>query len=252
MNYLTRKIYEVYVRAQKRYTPFTTHYPGFQCAVLDKSSFLGMCSEILDREIYKFSTDAQKPYIIDCGANIGLSVIYFKRLYPAAEVIAFEPDPVVADALKKNITAAKLEGVTVIEKALGAKEETLSFFSEKADGGRIALADDNADIITVEAIRLSPFLDKQVDFLKIDIEGAESDVLEECRAKLSNVQNLFIEYHSVASKKQDLDKILSILTEAGFRYYIEDACTISEHPYIVQGTHSSFDMQLNIFAYRPK
>ena len=47
--------------------------------------------EIFIENIYK-QTLREKPYIIDCGANIGMSVIYMKQLYPQAEIIAFEPD----------------------------------------------------------------------------------------------------------------------------------------------------------------
>src|SRR5690606_29753371 len=47
--------------------------------------------EIFVEEVYKVQL-RPNPLIIDCGANIGLSVIYFKRHFPDARVIAFEPD----------------------------------------------------------------------------------------------------------------------------------------------------------------
>ena len=42
-------------------------------------------------------------YVIDCGANIGMSITYFKRLYPKSKIIGFEPDPKIFETLKKNI-----------------------------------------------------------------------------------------------------------------------------------------------------
>src|SRR5688500_10055596 len=53
---------------------------------------LHACREIFVREIYRFETDIRNPVIIDCGSNIGLSVLYFHKSYPGARILAFEPD----------------------------------------------------------------------------------------------------------------------------------------------------------------
>src|SRR6185437_4309080 len=45
--------------------------------MVDGASFLFMKKEIFDQQIYRFNADNDTPYIVDCGANIGLSVIYF-------------------------------------------------------------------------------------------------------------------------------------------------------------------------------
>ena len=41
--------------------------------------------------------------IIDCGANIGISLIYLKMVLPQSKIIAFEPDPFLFDYLTRNI-----------------------------------------------------------------------------------------------------------------------------------------------------
>src|SRR5688572_20822569 len=81
------------IRNIPRYTAFTTDLPGVPITGVDSASFVHSYSEIFKREIYRFTTVNNAPKIIDCGANIGLSVIYFKRLYPAAKIVAFEADP---------------------------------------------------------------------------------------------------------------------------------------------------------------
>lgn len=63
---------------------------------------------ILFREIfiepsYFFRTERPHPLIVDCGSNIGMSVIFFKLLYPDARVLAFEPDPAPFELLEQNI-----------------------------------------------------------------------------------------------------------------------------------------------------
>ena len=71
----------------------------------DVESFLHMRNEIFEKEIYRFSSDIENPKIIDCGANIGLSAIYFNRLYPKAEITAFEAEPAIFKTLKKNVSS---------------------------------------------------------------------------------------------------------------------------------------------------
>lgn len=239
------------LRLKNRYVRVTTNFLGFPFVMSDKSSFLYMYDEILKKEIYRFVSTNKFPKIIDCGANIGLSVIYFKQLYPESNIIAFEPDPIIFKILSDNIISSKLQGVTLINKGLSDSEGIINFFSEGADGGRIALEKDGEKIIKINTVKLGEFLDKNIDMLKIDIEGAELDVLNECKGKLNKVANLFVEYHSFRDKKQELDKLLNILTEAGFRYFIHSPIEIKT-PFVKVLPYAGFDLQLNIFAYRLK
>jgi FkbM family methyltransferase len=209
-----------------------------------------MYSEIFEKEIYRFKTISTKPYIIDGGANIGLSVIYFKKMYPLSNVIAFEPDKKIFTTLEENVKSFDLRDVEIINKGLWNKEENLDFFSEGADGGRIDNEKTGSEKNTISTISLRPYLNKKVDFLKLDIEGAETTVLEDCADLLKEVDNLFVEYHSFNNKKQDLDRILNIISNSGFRYYIESIGTSSKHPFISRNLNIGIDLQLNIYAYR--
>jgi hypothetical protein len=94
-------------------------------------------------------------------------------------------------------------------------------------------------------------LNQNVDFLKIDIEGAEFDVLKDCQDNLSFVKNIFIEYHSNPLEPQILSNLLRIIADAGFRYYIKEAWVNRQQPYIEKSLNQSvYDLQLNIFGYR--
>lgn len=218
----------------------------------DSASLRFLNHELFGLEIYKFKCDKESPLIIDCGANIGLSIIYFKKLFPMAKVIAFEPDKKIFEYLKFNINSFKFNDVELINKGLWKEETTLKFFSEGADGGRIANESMHENIIEIETVKLSSYLnkEKQIDFLKLDIEGAETEVLLESETSLSKVKNIFIEYHSFSSQKQTLSTILSILEKNGFRYYIEHIGVKSQHPFSNIRNYVGFDNQLNIFGYR--
>lgn len=235
-----------------RFQELEIEFLGTPIRVPDSASLRFLNHELFGLEIYKFKNEKDTPLIIDCGANIGLSVIYFKRLFPKAKVIAFEPDKKIFDYLKFNINSFGFKDVELINKGLWKEETVLKFFSEGADGGRIANESMHENIIEIETVKLSSYLnkEKQIDFLKLDIEGAETEVLLESETSLSKVKNIFIEYHSFSNQKQTLSTILSILEKNGFRYYIEHIGVKSNHPFINIKNYVGFDNQLNIFGYR--
>ena len=218
--------------------------------LVDAASFLSTYDELFNKEIYKFKSDIPDPYIVDCGANIGLSIIYFKRLYPGARIIAFEPDPKAFRVLETNMGIFRLQDVRLVPKGVWKSQTVLNFFSEGADGGRIVINGDSRDIISIETVRLKEYLGKRVDFLKIDIEGAEAEVLEDCQDALGNVKNIFVEYHSFVGHDQTLDKILRILSKAGFKYCIHHLGSYASKPFWQVDAVSGMDLQLNIYAYR--
>lgn len=120
--------------------------------------------------------------------------------------------------------------------------------AEGADGGRVARANDPQDRV-VQTVRLADYLNRPVDFLKLDIEGAETEVLKACAESLGNVEHLFVEYHSFTEEPQTLHTIICILTDAGFRLHI-DAPVVSPQPFMRRDVYGGMDMQLNIFAFR--
>ncbi|WP_324671908.1 FkbM family methyltransferase [Hymenobacter sp. GOD-10R] len=215
--------------------------------------FVQNVEEVFVDEVYKFETETTSPVILDCGANIGLSVIYFKRMFPNARITAFEPDSNIYNVCKNNISAFKFTDINLVNAAVWKSNGVLTFQADNSLGGKIIDAGNEANNIRqVKAVRLKDYLKEKIDFLKIDIEGAEDEVLFDCKDSLSLVQNLFIEYHSSSAKPQLLQDLLDVVSKAGFRYHIKSAWNIMEHPFVDHNKidREAFDMQLNIFAYR--
>ncbi len=235
-----------------RFTPTSTQLLEKEIQLPDSSSFLFMFTEIFLKNVYQFKSDKKSPRIIDCGANIGLSLIYFQQLFPDAEFIAFEPDKTIFKYLQNNTSAFNFNKLNLINKGLWNKESTLAFHSEGADGGAIleGIATNVESNITIETCRLSDYLDKQVDFLKMDIEGAEGIVLEDSKEQLKNVKNIFVEYHSFIGNPQNLGMVINILTDAGFRLHINAPGLRSSSPFVKLDTYNGMDMQLNIYGFR--
>ncbi len=232
-----------------RYTNSSTNLLGTEIELVDAASFLFMYGEIFKQEIYKFKAKHEQPKIIDCGANIGLSIIYFKQLYPNSQIIGFEPDVKVFKLLQKNIQTWGLSQVEIVKKAVWNSETTLEFMSEGADGGRINQLETDKETYQVQTVRLRDYLNEKVDFLKLDIEGAETEVIKDCQDLLKNVQNLFVEYHSFVNQPQTLATLVDSLSKANFRLHIHTPMT-SPQPFCCRNVYLDMDMQLNIFAFR--
>lgn len=236
---------------KKRYEKFNCNVESNKWIAVDNLSFIWQYKEIFTDESYKFNSKSQSPIIYDCGSNIGISCLYFLTKYQNSKIIAFEPDPLVFSTLKENITKNGFNSrVELNEKAVWTSEGELNFFSDGADSGFV-FSNKIAGNKSVKSISLKSFLEKEtiVDMLKIDIEGAESEVIPDIKSELYKVQNLFIEYHSFRNKKQNLGEILDILSKEGFRYYLSTQNN-RKSPLINFGKHPEMDYQTNIFAYR--
>ena len=228
-------------------TPF--HVLNREIYLTDAAGGWQCIHELLLEQIYHFRTFQARPKILDCGANVGLSIIYFKQLFPNAEIIAFEPDPQIFKVLEDNIRTFGFLDVTLRCEAVWKENGELNFISDGGFGGRAGRTGETKDA-TVKAVRLRDFLNQSISFLKIDIEGAESAVIEDCSDLLANVEHLFVEFHGHRDEPQNLDRILGHINRAGFRYYIKEAVQVT-HPFLPEERKEAmYDLQLNIFASR--
>lgn len=224
---------------------------------VDKHAIWTLIHEILMDQEYYFNTDVKKPFIIDGGANFGMSSVYFKELYPAAEVLAFEPVPFLHELATKNIASNKLANVTVLRKGLAAKAGTATFFMSgdysmagslterrKAFGDRI-------EELTIETVPLADYLDREVDFLKLDIEGIEGEVLLAAGDALANVKQMCVEWHLSANPSGiALDDILSLLRRLGFRYQVGKSANYAKRSRSRPMSHLGEQGTLNFWAKR--
>lgn len=236
------------LKSLPRYEPTVTDIIGTPIEIVDAASFLWTYPEIFEQQIYRFRANGEKPYILDGGANIGLSVLYFKKLYPKSEIVAFEADDKIFSVLQRNVEKSEYRDIKLIRRALWSSETSLSFMSEGSDGGRIAQINDPKSVI-VPTVRLRNYLDRAVDFLKLDIEGAETEVLLDCSDLLCNVENLFVEYHSFVDRPQTLHTLVNILANAGFRVHINPRAA-SPQPFVCRRVFLGIDLNLDIFAFR--
>jgi FkbM family methyltransferase len=186
----------------------------------------------LHREIfvdlqYYFRASRTDPVIVDGGSNIGMSVLFFKALYPAARVLAFEPAARAHSLLTRNVEANGLRDVEVHRVALGRENAEVAFYEDPDDPATFRMSTRSERIpgiaSPVPGRRLSDFLSAEVDLLKLDVEGAEDGVLEELSdsGALSGVAQLVVEYHHQLDPERDfLGAFLEHIRGEGFVYQV--------------------------------
>ncbi len=200
---------------------------GYRVQAADPETLRFLFDETFVDLAYFFRARGEAPFIIDGGSNVGFSVLFFKRLYPAARILAFEPEPAAFRLLTRNLAANRITGVEVRAEALGGCEGETAFYVDPAKpasplAGTVA-GRTGGPPIRVRQVRLSTFVDREVDLVKLDLEGAERAVLEDLvdTGAARRIRRMIIEYHHhVDPWRDDLGDFLNLLTRGGFGYHV--------------------------------
>nr|VFJ63656.1 MAG: methyltransferase, FkbM family [Candidatus Kentron sp. FW]VFJ66391.1 MAG: methyltransferase, FkbM family [Candidatus Kentron sp. FW] len=173
-------------------------YPFYLRFRLMDASDVQVYSQIFLQHEYRFTTIEPPKVILDAGANIGLSAIYFANRYPSGKIIALEPERNNFLLLQKN--TAIYENIIGIQGALWHKNEMVGLL-DSADiqswAFRIDKANDKKEkipAITVGDIIRKFHIDR-INILKMDIEGAEREVLGNSKSWIDMVDSIIVESH---------------------------------------------------------
>ena len=150
--------------------------------------------------------------VVDVGAHIGLySLIAAKRVGPSGKVIAIEPDPENCSLLQRNVELNKLTNVTILERAAFSSNSKLKLYLPGKERGFTKLSTLMANravtenFLEIDATTLDYLMVMQgiaqVNWVKIDVEGAELEVLKGAAVTLSESKDvaLLIEVHNVSN-----------------------------------------------------
>ena len=175
----------------------------------------------------------QGDVVIDIGANIGYYTTMFAKLVGnSGKVFAFEPDPTNYELLKKNIDANGFTNVILEQKALSDNhgKMMLNLNNKNTAGHHLDFKNENSvNSVKVDVLSLDDyFSDKNIDinFIKMDVEGAESNVIKGMRNILKTSKNLkmIVEYNPLAIKQLGLnpENYLDLLIKNEFLLYDVD------------------------------
>jgi FkbM family methyltransferase len=147
--------------------------------------------------------------IVDCGANVGCSVLWFATQFPEAEIMAIEPDSSNFELLSQNV--AGLDKVRAMRAALWGSETRVVISNPDAEAWvfRTELVNGNVgsnrpliDTVTMDGL-LADVASSSRIIVKIDIEGAEREVFSKNTSWLERVDLLVIELHDWMLPGQD-------------------------------------------------
>lgn len=179
-----------------------------------------------DHEYFPYFRVMPGDTVVDIGANIGSFSVYVAHQEPAARVIAVEPVGANVELLRKNVAENKLENVAVVHAAVADHAGELTLYHGKdtwhASGSVFAIdATDQAKKETVPCVTLADLLRSQgvgrIDFLKMDCEGAEYQILFSLPDDIwKHIRKIALEYHNFVPGKSQQD-LLTLLAAKGFR-----------------------------------
>jgi FkbM family methyltransferase len=206
--------------------------------------------EIVKKEVKKGDI------VVDLGANIGYFTLIFAKLVgDTGRVYAFEPDPENFALLKKNVEINGYKNVVLVQKAVSNQTGKTKLYLSEENVGDHQIFDSKygRKSIEIETVTLDEyFKDEAVDFVKIDIQGAEQATLEGATKFLQNNKlKIITEFcpKLLNLSGGDAGKYLSIL-ETNFKLYdIDEAKDTSKsellHKYTIEKENAT-----NLFCVR--
>jgi len=203
-----------------RRVPGTLRVDGHPIVYGDLHSFFHQAYQIYVQKLYDL--DPAKPIrsILDCGAHIGLASIYYAGRFPEATIHGFEADPALCRMAETNVSQLNLsDRITLYPKAVWTHDRGVRFDSTGDDSGTLS----EKGQTQVPSISLKDWISRhEVDLIKMDIEGAEYEVIRDCQDVLSKVPYLLLEVHAFGGEQGTLQEVLGCLDEAGYQTGLGD------------------------------
>lgn len=184
-------------------TPIELTIPGIKTPLLCRThdSDIRVMWQVFGEKWFDIELDKEPQLIVDGGAYVGYTSVFFATRFPSATILAVEPNAENRALLKQN--CADYDNIEVIAAAVWDRDVALRVENPDDESWMIRVAEDesdSADASTLRGVNLSSLLDSSgfetIDLLKLDIEGAEREVFgRNYKSWLSRTRHMFIELH---------------------------------------------------------
>ncbi len=174
--------------------PGTTHRVVLRPGTVDRVTF----REVFMEGLYEFPGYGEPDWIIDVGANVGFVSVFFALRFPAARILAVEPEPRNAEVARHNTET--FDSITLVEAAVLARNGYAKILDDSSNADCFQFArsanamDGSVPAVTIESL-CQDFGVERIDVLKMDIEGSEREVLADSAGWLPKTRVLAIELH---------------------------------------------------------
>ncbi len=202
---------------------------GHKMILDDQDSLAISLNGIYERQETGFVENEIKPgqTVVDIRAHIGYySLIFAKLVGPHGKVYAFEPDPSNFSILQKNIELNSYGNIVAINKAVTEETEIQKLYLSNGSVGDHKTYDsgEGREILEIDGVALDKFLKGvTVDFIKMDIQGAEGGALKGMTTLIQRSSSIKIitEFWPAAIKKYGMEPVtyLELLQQLGFKLY---------------------------------
>jgi len=161
--------------------------------------------------------------IVDVGANVGYSLVFLARCFPAAELIGFEPHPDNARQAIANIASNRLVGRATLKIAAAGVRPGTAFITDDSARSRVISEYDAGPGNGTKRLGPIEILDffetvksRKIDLLKLDCEGGEYDIIFDPRFEDLRARFLVLEWHLTDQHPDGDVEIVERLHECGW------------------------------------
>lgn len=183
----------------------------------------GSAYQVFVEEVYRPGSalkNADVRMIVDLGANVGFTALYFLQQFPGAKLLAFEPHPAHIERFLANIALNGVDDKVTLYRAGAGNKASKAGLSDLGTSSTVQATDApgafNIDILDIFEI----LGNHRIDLLKIDIEGGEYDILADDRFLKLDVGSIVMEWHRNKAIGDEHAWLVDRLGRAG--YVVED------------------------------
>jgi len=182
------------------------HLPDFIPFKIEESLFQN--PDLHEPEVSRFLSKTHGALFVDVGANLGRYTIMLSSNYK--RIIAIEPEPSNMKHLKRNLLQAGINNVDPLQIAISDREGYVKLYLARHSGGHTIKKGYYNKYIKVKASTLNSILKNEphIDLIKVDVEGAEWQVLKGSQKIMPKIKSWMIEIHD-KNRKHELEKLLS-------------------------------------------
>ncbi len=156
--------------------------------------------------------------VVDIGANVGMSLVYLLGMYWRANAIAFEPHPGHVAQCRANLARNGYDTRTTLYEAAAGAADGSGWISD--DGSSSHMSNVAGSGFETKIVDIFPILaEREIDVMKIDIEGGEYELLEDPRFETLNVRAIVLEWHARPDRPDGHAWCRDRLTALGYRLY---------------------------------